>query len=73
MNIEKWFKRFKAGKMEGNKTIIRTVKLKDGEPCNKICSFGEVCDLCNGNFCDSLIMEHLGVGYRHCLILLEKK
>lgn len=77
MNIEKWFKRFKKGKIEGNKTIIRAVKLKDGEPCNKMCSFGNICNLCNGscNICDSLIMEHFGVGEneRYCLKLETKE
>lgn len=74
MNKEKWFRRFKKGKIEGKKTKLVAVKLKEGELCSKVCVFGEVCNLCNGycDVCDRIIMEHFGAGDRHYLTL-EKK
>lgn len=70
----KWFRRFKNGKVEGKKTKLVVVKLKEGELCSKVCVFGSICNLYNGkcDVCDDLIMEHFGAGDRHYLIL-EKK
>ena len=74
MNKEKWFRRFKKGKIEGKKTKLVAVKLKEGELCSKVCVFGSICNLCNGHcdICDSLIMEHFGAGVRHYIKAEQK-
>ena len=74
MNKIKWFRRFKRGKIEGKKTKLVAVKLKDGEACSKVCIFGEVCNLCNGHcdICDRIIMEHFYAGSRHYIQKMKK-